>query len=83
MEGTRDGHDDRSSVRMGGGGIVKVYLTTEQAAEILGVSPCTLADWRWKRKGPPWVPLSRKCVRYEQAALEKWMESRTVHELLD
>ena len=56
-------------------------LTTEQAAELLGLKACTLADWRWQRKGPPWIPLTRGCVRYDQAALEKWLADRMVHEL--
>ena len=62
---------------------MKVYLTTEQVAEMLNLSPCTLADWRWQRKGPPWIPVTRGCVRYDQAALEAWIENRTIHEIPD
>lgn len=58
-----------------------ILLTTEQAAEFLGLQPCTLADWRWQRKGPPWIPLSRGCVRYDQAALEDWLRAKMVREL--
>lgn len=27
-------------------------LTTEEAAEVLGVSVHTLSDWRWRNRGP-------------------------------
>ncbi len=58
-----------------------VLMTTEQAAEFLGLQPCTLADWRWQRKGPPWIPVSRGCVRYDQATLQRWLTERTVYEI--
>jgi hypothetical protein len=55
-----------------------VYLTVEAAAAILGVSAHTLEDWRWKRKGPPWIRISRSCVRYDQKVLQDWLASRSV-----
>jgi hypothetical protein len=55
-----------------------VYLTPEAAAAILGVSVHTLEDWRWKRKGPPWIRISRSCVRYDQKVLQDWLASRSV-----
>lgn len=63
--------------------MVRTYLKTSQAAELLGLSPCTLIDWRWQRKGPPWIAISRGCIRYDQDALEQWLEARTVHEILE
>ena len=56
-------------------------LTPEQAAEFLSLSPATLADWRWQRKGPPWIPISRGCVRYSKEALEEWLRLRTINEI--
>ena len=61
----------------------RTYLNTDQVAELLGLRPSTLADWRWQRKGPPWIQVSRGCVRYDQAALEDWLVSRTIHEIPD
>lgn len=58
-----------------------ILLKTEQAATFLGLQPCTLNDWRWQRKGPPFMRLSRGCVRYDQAALESWVQSKTVFEI--
>ncbi|MFZ5501079.1 MAG: helix-turn-helix transcriptional regulator [Candidatus Micrarchaeota archaeon] len=61
--------------------MARVYLTTNQAAKLLSLSPCTLVDWRWRRIGPPWVQVSRGCVRYDQESLERWLQSRTVFEI--
>ena len=56
-------------------------LDTDQAAEFLRLKPSTLVDWRWQRKGPPWIRISRGSVRYSQEALESWVNSKTVEEL--
>ena len=56
-------------------------LSTEQAAELLGISHHTLEDWRWKRLGPPWIRVSRSCVRYDLARLLSWLETRTIEEI--
>lgn len=61
--------------------MVRTYLSTKEAAAYLGLEPCTLADWRWRRKGPPWIPVSRGCVRYDLEVLNRWLDSRTVHEI--
>lgn len=54
-------------------------LKDDEAAEILGVKPQTLRDWRHhKRYGLPFVRVGR-LVRYRLADLEKWLESRVVN----
>lgn len=53
-------------------------LTTEQAAAYLGYAPQTLTDKRWRGDGPPFLKLSRNCVRYSKAALIEWAMSKTV-----
>jgi len=58
-----------------------ILMSTDQAASFLGLKPCTLVDWRWQRKGPPWIQISRGCVRYDQDALERWANSKTIVEL--
>lgn len=40
------------------------FLDTSDAAEVLGVSPRTLEDWRWRGGGPPFFKLGRRMVRY-------------------
>lgn len=60
-----------------------ILLTTEDAAAYLGLRPGTLMDWRWQRTGPPWIRISRGCVRYDQTALDSWLALRVVHEIPD
>lgn len=56
-------------------------LTTGQAAKILGVTPRTMINWRNLGKGPRYIRLGkiRSACRYERAALEAFLLSRTVH----
>ena len=56
----------------------KNILTEDEAAELIGVRPQTLALWRsTQRYGLPYVKVGR-LVRYRRADLEKWLESRLV-----
>lgn len=48
-------------------------LTTEQAAEILNLQPGTLSRWRYLGKGPPWIRVSGRTVRYRRSELELWI----------
>lgn len=52
-------------------------LTEREAAEFLAVSPATLNAWRTRRQGPRYIKLGR-AVRYQQADLAAWLESRTI-----
>lgn len=58
----------------------RVYLTTEQAAEILQLAPGTLENWRYRRQGPPMVRVG-SAIRYEQSALFAWLDAQTVSEI--
>jgi excisionase family DNA binding protein len=53
-------------------------LTPEDLAQVTGLSTETLAQWRSQRRGIPFVKISRNCVRYRQADLERWLEERIV-----
>lgn len=53
-------------------------LRAEDIALITGLSIETLAQWRSQRRGIPFVKLSRNCVRYRQADLDRWLEERIV-----
>jgi len=53
------------------------YLSTERAAELLGVAPATLLKWRSRRRGPPFVRLGRRVV-YNEAALRAWADAHAV-----
>jgi predicted DNA-binding transcriptional regulator AlpA len=53
-------------------------LAAEDVAQITGLSTETLAQWRSQRRGIPFVKISRNCVRYRQADLDRWLEERIV-----
>lgn len=51
-------------------------LTTEQAANLLALSPRTLEAWRSRgRKGPRFLRFGRT-VRYRLSALIEWLDTR-------
>lgn len=56
-------------------------MTTEQAAEFLGVSKGTLDQWRSQgREGsPPYMKIGGR-VFYRQSTLEKWLDKNTVEQ---
>ncbi len=47
-----------------------------KAAEILTVDPRTLAGWRYRGGGPPFVRIGNR-VRYKVRDLYAWIEERT------
>jgi len=53
-------------------------LTTDDVAEMTGLSPETLAQWRWLKKEIPFVRLGKKCVRYRQSDIDAWLARRLV-----
>ena len=53
-------------------------LTENQTSQLLNYSPRTLAAWRYRGGGPPFVRVSGKSVRYRRADLRNWIERRTI-----
>jgi predicted DNA-binding transcriptional regulator AlpA len=51
-------------------------LTEREAATHLNFSPRTLAGWRYRGGGPPYVSVSSTAVRYRRRDLDKWIETR-------
>jgi predicted DNA-binding transcriptional regulator AlpA len=49
-------------------------LTPEQVAEFLGMSPRTLATWRYKRRGGPAWCKCGSLVRYRKADVIAWLD---------
>lgn len=47
------------------------------AAWFLDAAPKTLANWRYLRKGPPYVPLPSG-ARYPIAGLFSWLEANVI-----
>ena len=58
--------------------VMAPLLTTDDVAEITGLSPETLAQWRWLKKEIPFVRLGKKCVRYRQSDIDAWLAKRLV-----
>ena len=56
--------------------VMPKLLTTDDVAEMTGLSPETLAQWRWLKKEIPFVRLGKKCVR--QSDIDAWLEKRLV-----
>ena len=55
-----------------------LLLTQDEAAQVLGVQPATLNYWRAKGRGPAYVRISRRCVRYRCDDLQTWIDSQRV-----
>ena len=54
------------------------YLNTEEASEVLGVAPATLVIWRCTQRYPlPYLKIGG-AVRYDEADLIAFVESRKV-----
>jgi len=49
------------------------FLTTKEAAAYLGLMPCTLEKWRCQGKGPRFVKLGSKAVRYRRSDLDAFV----------
>ncbi len=57
----------------------KLY-TTKQAAEYLGLSAQTLANWRHQRvKGPKYKKLGQRAIRYTESALDEFVNACTIN----
>ena len=53
-----------------------LLLDEQQVAHQWGLSVRALQNWRYRGGGPPFVRISRNCVRYSVQALEKWISER-------
>ncbi len=52
-------------------------LKPAEEAALLQVPERTLADWRHRRTGPPWIRVGRH-VRYPEDGTVKWLTAKTV-----
>jgi excisionase family DNA binding protein len=53
-------------------------LSPGDAAEYLGIPEGTLAQWRSQRRGPPYLKLEGRLVRYRVADLEAYLSGRLI-----
>ena len=56
--------------------VPSVYLSQNQAAEILHLNPKTLEQWRWKKIGPPFTKVGRVAL-YNETLLYAWLDQKT------
>ena len=50
-------------------------LDETEAADEIGVTPGTLANWRWRGHGPPYLKIGRK-VTYLRNDVDRWKLSQ-------
>lgn len=53
-------------------------LSPGEAAEFLGIPEGTLAQWRSQRRGPSFLKLEGRLVRYRVADLEAYLSGHVV-----
>ncbi|SDB60987.1 transcriptional regulator, AlpA family [Desulfonatronum thiosulfatophilum] len=53
-------------------------VNESQAAIMLGLSIKTLQAWRFQRKGPPYVKLESKSIRYCVDDLKSWIADQKI-----
>ena len=54
------------------------FLSESEAAKYLGISKKTLQRWRFDHKGPAYVKLNNKLIRYHLPELDEWMDQQTI-----
>jgi predicted DNA-binding transcriptional regulator AlpA len=56
-------------------------LSPKEASEFLGVPENTLAQWRSQRRGPVFIKLEERMVRYRMVDLDSYISARIVNPL--
>jgi predicted DNA-binding transcriptional regulator AlpA len=56
----------------------KSLLTPKEAAAFLGIPEGTLAQWRSQRRGPRYIKLEERLVRYRVPDLEEYLSQHSV-----
>ena len=54
-------------------------LSEREVAERWGISQVTLQDWRSRQKGPPFIKLGGRMVRYRELDIEMWLIEQESH----
>jgi hypothetical protein len=53
-------------------------ISTKEAAEMMGVKPPTLRDWRCQKKGPSFFRYSPSLVVYDEEDIKRFMAGHRV-----
>jgi hypothetical protein len=54
-----------------------ILLTPEQVADLLQRPIRTLAQWRYRREGPPYLKVGGS-IRYRTVDVERWLDAQRV-----
>ena len=54
-------------------------LSEREVAERWGISAITLQDWRCRQKGPPFIRLGGRMIRYRELDIEIWLIEQESH----
>jgi predicted DNA-binding transcriptional regulator AlpA len=73
----RDGKNGNGAARADTGA-ASLLLSERQVAERLNVSEVTLQEWRCQHKGPPFLRLSGRMIRYRESDIEAWLVEQEV-----
>ena len=52
-------------------------LDTDAAAAVLGIRPQTAAAWRTTGRGPRFIRVSARRIRYRRADLDAWLDAQS------
>lgn len=53
-------------------------LDTKELSKMLGVTTNTLQIWRHQGKGPKYIRLTRRAVKYQEQDVLNWIESKAI-----
>tara|TARA_B100001971_G_C17981119_1_gene427436 strand:+ start:356 stop:586 length:231 start_codon:yes stop_codon:yes gene_type:complete len=53
-------------------------LTAKEVGKYLSVAPVTLAVWRCKRKGPKFIKIGGKSVRYSEKSINYFLRKSVI-----
>jgi predicted DNA-binding transcriptional regulator AlpA len=58
-------------------------LSTQQLSRVIDVKPRTLERWRLLRKGPDFVRINTRLVRYPLSEVESWLRACGIVEQME
>ncbi len=67
---------DRPARQLPASETMEELLSTPDAARVLGMKPSALENWRWKGRGPPFVRVTARAIRYRREDLERFIKER-------
>ena len=56
----------------------KLLMNEKQVAEFLGVTVYALRRWRFEKRGPDFIKLEARLVRYRQEDIEAWLAAQQI-----